>query len=178
MIIRLTEEQLLIVRQAQSEQGLEMLVHRVSNAFISHLRMSFRRNDPPLLYRLMANVENLQCQIRCLKVDVDDDEEASIDYALVDFLGVHLRPQVYEVSTWSASCEEEYAKLFAHNSLRDSVKHVDYDVSQSPKNGRGQPGKLLPVNCLDISYPHFTKQLHFKSATFSSGTGACCEASC
>lgn len=130
------------MKQAQSEHGLEMLFRRVSNAFIGQLRMSFRRNDPPLLYHLKANADNLQCQIRSLQVEVDDDERASIDYALVGFLGVHLRPQVYDVSTWDASCEEDYAKLFAHNALRDSVKHVKYEVSQSPTNGRRQLNKL------------------------------------
>lgn len=78
---------------------------------------------------MRANASELQCQIRALNTK---DSPAGIDYALVDFLGFHLKPQVYEASIGAAPARSnEYAMLFTRNALRGSVKHLVYEVSKS-----------------------------------------------
>ncbi|KAH7721301.1 hypothetical protein AAVH_11151, partial [Aphelenchoides avenae] len=78
-----------------------------------------------------ARADDLQCQIRVLRVtDVveEDGNKVALDYALVDFLGVHLKPQLYEATT----NEEGHAMLFAQRALRDVVSHLVYDLDEEP----------------------------------------------
>ncbi|KAH7695961.1 hypothetical protein AAVH_36973, partial [Aphelenchoides avenae] len=109
---------------ASSEQDLETLFHRVNNAFIRVLSFSFYREDLAPLNYLTAKTGELQCQIRSLRIRAST---AGIDYALVDFLGVHLKPQVYHFSTYRPRFEEASAMLFVRNSLRHCVVHLEYN---------------------------------------------------
>lgn len=66
----------------------------------------------------------MQCRLGVLHVM---DPQEVIDYALVDFIGVHLKPQGYELS--SDTVDEDYVMLFNQDALRGSVKHLSYEVS-------------------------------------------------
>lgn len=111
----------------QDRQYMEMLFHRVNNAFVRRLTLSFDRSHLALPYFLRANANELQCQVGALRVE---STPAAIDYALVDFLGVHLQPQAYEVSRISA-LREDHVLLFKRDALCDKVKHLVYEVSNS-----------------------------------------------
>ncbi|KAH7716299.1 hypothetical protein AAVH_16299 [Aphelenchoides avenae] len=113
------------------EYGVEMIFHRVNNTFISRLEIGFRQEHLHLLYYLRSNVDDFQCEIRALRVR---GTEMVIDYAVVEFLGVYLKPHVYEMWIWAASVEEEYIMLFAHNALRGNLRHLVFEVSDSPAN--------------------------------------------
>lgn len=110
---------------ARGEDDVDMLFHRVDNAYVYRWTISFRRVDLWRLYRLREKANDLQCQIEILRIlDITD----AIDYALVDFLGVHLKPRVYNLST-SGQLRQDYATLFKHDSLRGNLKHLHYNVS-------------------------------------------------
>ncbi|KAH7714033.1 hypothetical protein AAVH_18606 [Aphelenchoides avenae] len=122
---------------ASSEQDLEKLFHRVNNAFIRVLEFSFCPEDLAPLNYLRTKVGELQCQIRSLRIRAST---AEIDYAVVDFLGVHLKPQVYHFSTYRPRFEEASAMLFARNSLRDCVAHLEYNMFETAERGT----KIVP----------------------------------
>ncbi|KAH7716288.1 hypothetical protein AAVH_16287 [Aphelenchoides avenae] len=112
----------------QCERNFETLFHRVNNAFIHQLTLNFFRECLRLPYYLLANSTELQCKIRTLQVDALDND---IDYALVDFIGVHLKPQVYEA--WvDVGTNEEYVMLFARNAVRGNVKYLEYECGGGP----------------------------------------------
>lgn len=92
------------------EHELETLMHRVNNAFIHRLGFSFMLDDLHLPYYLRANANDLQCRVGVLNIHA---EEAKIDYALVDFLGVYLEPHVYKMSTVGEP-REDHIMLFTH----------------------------------------------------------------
>lgn len=75
-----------------SEQELETIFRHVSNTFVHHLELDFHRKDLSFPYYLRSRANDLHCQIMTLHVE---ESEEGIDYALVDFLGVHLQPQIY-----------------------------------------------------------------------------------
>ncbi|KAH7712431.1 hypothetical protein AAVH_20235, partial [Aphelenchoides avenae] len=104
----------------QTQQYMEIVFRRVNNAFVRRLTLSFDRAHLPPLNHLRANAKKLQCHIRALRIE---STEAAIDYALVDFLGAHLKPQAYEVSK-TGELRENHVKLFKHDALRDKVKHL------------------------------------------------------
>lgn len=103
----------------------ETLSRRVNNAFVHRLRLDFRVANLPLLYHLRANADNLQCQTKVLHVAASEDE---IDYALICFLGVHLKPRMYETAM-NGDARKEYASLPMHEALRGTVTHVEHRVS-------------------------------------------------
>lgn len=105
---------------------LENVFRCINNAFIDRLEISFHRRALPLPYYVRANAEHLQCKILTLCVS---GLPARIDYALFDFLAVHLNPQVYEMSlrTWIWSAD--YAMYFAHDAFHGNVRHVVCEVS-------------------------------------------------
>ncbi|KAH7712433.1 hypothetical protein AAVH_20237, partial [Aphelenchoides avenae] len=111
--------------EQDGEHELDMLFHRVSNAFIYRLSLSFLRVDLPLPYYLRAHANDLHCRVRTLHIK---NAAVAIDYALVDFLGACLKPQVYETSpVGSTSFHKRYAMLFTNDTLRRSVSHVVYE---------------------------------------------------
>lgn len=112
----------------QTQQYMEIVFRRVNNAFVRRLTLSFDRAHLPPLNHLRANAKKLQCHIRALRIE---STEAAIDYALVDFLGAHLKPQAYEVSK-TGELRENHVKLFKHDALRDKVKHLVYEASKCP----------------------------------------------
>lgn len=113
---------------ATGEQDPEMLYHRINNAFIERLALSFRQRALCHLKYLRANAEDIQCKIGTLRID---GCAAAVDYALIDFLGGHLKPKIYE--TWMYDLlRRDYATLFAHNALRGKVTHLVYEVSNNP----------------------------------------------
>lgn len=114
------------------ELDVHEVFHRVNDSFIRRLELIFAPEDLVAAFHLQANANDLQCQIEALCV-VDSEEE--IDYVLVDFLGIHLKPQVYEAST-AVELFEDCALLFTHNALRGNVKHVIYRVSRGPVDER------------------------------------------
>ncbi|KAH7716293.1 hypothetical protein AAVH_16292 [Aphelenchoides avenae] len=104
------------VVRMKGEKDLESLFHRLNNSFIRRLALSFLPEDLPAPYYLQANADN---------------EE--IDGALVDFLGVHLKPQTYEASTGVfADLAKDYAMLFTRNALRGNIKHLVYSLCEAP----------------------------------------------
>lgn len=109
---------------ARDEQDREELFHRINNAFVRRLTLSFYRAELLYLDYLRANANNLQCQIRRLHIE---DSGKDIDYALLDFLGVHLKPQIYEATILFAH-REDIIMLFTRTALRDTVRHVVYWV--------------------------------------------------
>ncbi|KAH7711667.1 hypothetical protein AAVH_21024, partial [Aphelenchoides avenae] len=102
--------------------GPEGLFLHANNAFVHRLALSFDRERLLPLYYLHANASELQCHIGALFVEASDEE---IDFALVDFLGICLKPQVYEASTDGELCEEQ-AMLFTRNALRQHITHLVY----------------------------------------------------
>ncbi|KAH7699674.1 hypothetical protein AAVH_33221, partial [Aphelenchoides avenae] len=76
---------------------------------------------------LRANANDLQCRIQVLRVDSAAAE--GIDYGMVDFVGVHLKPWIYATSV---ADHEDYAMLFTHNALRGSIKHLVYWFGDLP----------------------------------------------
>lgn len=111
---------------AATEQDLEMLFRRVNNAFIHRLTLSFHRMDLALPYYLRTNADELQCHVRILRIE---GVAEAIDAALVDFLGVQMKPKVYETQMWNL--HEDYIMLFTHDALRGSIAHLAYEVSRS-----------------------------------------------
>ncbi|KAH7699308.1 hypothetical protein AAVH_33587, partial [Aphelenchoides avenae] len=108
---------------APAEADLETLFRRVNNAFIRRLVIDFLPKDLPLPYYLWANADDLQCQIRALSFRATGER---IDYALVDFLGTHLKPRICE--TWSVNeLSEDYVMLFTRDALRGNVTHLVFD---------------------------------------------------
>ncbi|KAH7709225.1 hypothetical protein AAVH_23516 [Aphelenchoides avenae] len=98
-------------KAVRGKQAREELFDRVNNAFVDRLVLSFRRENLSVLHGLRARVDDLQCQIRALRVTdavEEDGNKVALDYALIDFLGVHLKPQLYEATT----SEEGHAMLF------------------------------------------------------------------
>lgn len=110
---------------APSEQDLETIFHRVKKAFVHRLWLSFDQEHAPLLQRLRENTDDLQCRIRVLHIG---NAWVAIDYALVDFLGAHLKPLIYETSI-EHEFSEDYSLLFRHNALRGNLKHLEFEVS-------------------------------------------------
>ncbi|KAH7712783.1 hypothetical protein AAVH_19857, partial [Aphelenchoides avenae] len=104
------------------DEDVEVLFHCVNNAFIYRLTLDFRPENLPFFAYLRANANELQCQVGALIIICF---EAGIDYALIDFVGVHLKPQVYKMSM-ANEFREDYAMLIAHNALRGSVTQLDY----------------------------------------------------
>ncbi|KAH7673225.1 hypothetical protein AAVH_42295, partial [Aphelenchoides avenae] len=125
--IRLVENGSWIGTSSPDEEELEMFFHFANNAFIYRLTPSFRPENLPFPYYLRANVKNLQCQVGALHI-VKATEEV-IDYALVDFLGSHLKPRIYETSI-AGELPEDYAMLFAHKALRGNLTHLLYEVGK------------------------------------------------
>lgn len=108
---------------APDEQDLEAVFHRFSNAFIRRLTLDFVLEDLPLPYYLRANANDLQCEISVLRVGAT----SGIDYALADFLGLHLKPETFEV--WSDNeLSDDTALLFKRDAYRGNIKHVVYEV--------------------------------------------------
>lgn len=115
---------------APGEQELETLFHRVNNAFIRRLSLRFDRGDLPIPYYLRANGDGLQCEVKHLVVQASEEQ---IAYALVDFLGTHIKPRVCEI--WGdTELIEDYTMLFTRDALRGSVKHLVYLVSKPLHN--------------------------------------------
>ncbi|KAH7721306.1 hypothetical protein AAVH_11156 [Aphelenchoides avenae] len=61
-----------------------------------------------------------------LTTHIEATNEA-IDYDLVVFMGARIKPRIYETSM-DDNDQEEYAMLLAHNALRGTVKHVEYQL--------------------------------------------------
>lgn len=111
------------------EWDLEMLFHQINNAFINSLSVSFLPEDRLLPFYLRANADVLHCKVGVLHVNgLPEGKADDIDYALIDFLGVSLKPQAYETSM-TGELREDYAMLFTYDALRGNVKHVAYWVS-------------------------------------------------
>ncbi|KAH7699168.1 hypothetical protein AAVH_33729, partial [Aphelenchoides avenae] len=123
VLVRLFEDDDSIIVARPNNRPLEMLFHRFNNAFVFRLAINFRQMDLPLLHYLRANASDLQCRIRALHID---GAEERIDYDLIGFLGLILKPQVYEVSL-RGELHEDYATLFTHKALRDDVKHLVFN---------------------------------------------------
>lgn len=114
-----------------SEHDLDTLFHRMNNAFVRRLSLSFHADDAVFLYYLRANADGLQCQVGALRVLVSS---AEIDHVLVEFVGVHLKPRVYEACT-RAELPQDYAMLFTRNVLRGNIAHLVYEVRKSAFRG-------------------------------------------
>lgn len=107
------------------ERDLEILFRRVNYAFIRRLSLNFRRGSLVFPYYLAANASALHCQIRALRID---GTLQGIDYALVDSLGVHLKPHTYATRI-EGRLREDYVMLFTHNALRSTVRHLEFDLN-------------------------------------------------
>lgn len=114
-----------------SMQDLEMIFRRVNNTVIHRLTVSFGRRATRLLHYLRTNANELMCRIRTLRVQV---YLIDIDYTLVDFLGTSLEPEVCEMQLLSDNFVMRYATLFTHSGLSDTVKHLQYEVSNFRAN--------------------------------------------
>lgn len=108
-----------------------MLFDRLNNAFVHRLTLSFCQENLHLLHYLRANANVLKCEVGLLSIG---DTSKAIDYALVDFLGAHLKPSTYETLMFHG-LREDYAMFFARDAWRGNVKHLTYIVSQYPTNG-------------------------------------------
>lgn len=114
--------------EATTEADLETFFHRVNNAFIHELEFGgFCQESHRRLCRFLATANSLQCQIGALRIEVSKE---GIDYALIEFLGVHLKPHTYEVSM-IGKLREDYVMLFTHEALRGSVRHLVCEVSNA-----------------------------------------------
>lgn len=107
---------------------LEVIVHRVNNAYIHRLEFSCQENLHRLCHAL-AEVDNLQCWTGTPRIEVWVNDR--FDLALIVFLGL-LKPQAYETSM-VGELREDYVMLFVHNALRNSVSHLLYEVSNPGK---------------------------------------------
>lgn len=107
-------------------ENLEMVCRRVDNAFIRRLELGFDPENRALLRSLRANADELQCHVGTFCALFGT--EVATDYDLVDFIGVHLKPQKYETEM-NLELREDDALLFTRASLRGSVKHLQYRVS-------------------------------------------------
>lgn len=116
------------------DQALGMLCHRLNNAFVRRMTLDFWADSLPVIYSLRANDKDLQCRLGTLHIGASYGQ--AIVYTLVDFLGVHLKPQIYEASfgggdELSERVDHDYVLLFKHDALRGSVKHLEYEVSKT-----------------------------------------------
>lgn len=80
---------------------------------------------------MQANANGLQCQVGALHVV---QSGGAIDYALVDFLGGHLKPQVY-VALMTGELSEDYVMFFKHSGLRSNIADLVYEVKESTLSG-------------------------------------------
>lgn len=116
---------------SRNQQDLELLFHGLNNAFVDRLTTCFHREDLSLLHCLRTKANDLQCRIRMLYIE---DTLEKVDYALVDFLGLHLRPQICKLEM-AREVREDYATLLAYGALRDSVTRWEYQVRKSASSG-------------------------------------------
>lgn len=116
-----------IMLLAPDAADLETLFHRVKNAFIHRLEFNFLQENVHHLHYLRSKADNLHCRIGSLRIQ---GSAVEIDYDVVDFLGVHLKPQIYAISMLG-QLREEYVTLFAHTAMRASVKHLAYEVGEA-----------------------------------------------
>lgn len=108
----------------------ENIFRRINNAYVGRLALRVSEECLRHLYHLRANVSDLQCQVRALRIN---GASVRIDNALVDFVCLQLKPQVYEMvrSLWSfLGLLNDYAKLFTQNAVRGIVAHTEYEVSK------------------------------------------------
>ncbi|KAH7691414.1 hypothetical protein AAVH_40070 [Aphelenchoides avenae] len=63
-----------------------------------------------------------------------------IDYAVLDFVGAHLKPQVYETTILDIP---DYVMLFSYKALCGHIKHLEYDGRKL--NGPSAPDCIIPA---------------------------------
>lgn len=130
MILRLQEEDIYEFKVVETrEQDEDVLFHLLNNAFVDRLTLTFppeHRKHDALLYSLRTNANDLQCQIGTLRIE---DLEEEVDYSLIEFLCVSLKPHTWE--TWVAgNLREDHAKLFALDGPRSTIEDLVFRVSQ------------------------------------------------
>lgn len=119
---------------SSDEHDTEAVFHRLNNAYIERLTLSFRQDDVVLLHYMRASFDLLQCRIHALHIR---KPEATIDYALVDFIGSHLKPTAYEMSVEpdlfppDGQLVEEYTALYRHDAMHSNVSRLLYEVRTS-----------------------------------------------
>lgn len=123
----------------RDERDLDVLFHRFNNAFIQELSLRFDGESLRLPYYLKARANDLQCLIRSLHVGAT---EHGIDYGVVDFVGAHLKPEIYETKMvdrnlpdYDSVLTQDYIMLFSRNALRGNVTHLEYEVRILHRNG-------------------------------------------
>ncbi|KAH7706805.1 hypothetical protein AAVH_25970 [Aphelenchoides avenae] len=139
VFIQLLEETYELIKvAAPGELDLQTLFHRVNNAFVRRLDLSFQREDLLLPFYLRENSSRLQCRIEMLGIAHEEHKPAPIDYALVGFLVRHFEPKTYE-SMMIGGLREDYATLFAHNTMRGIGCHAICNLTVDPA-----PDCILP----------------------------------
>lgn len=127
LYIRLLEDDdVEVTVAAPCDQHPDVLFHRINDAFVHELAISFNRHELPRLHYLRENSSDLQCKIRVLTIDAFTGGTEGIHDDLFGFLGHHLNPEVYKASLEARP--EEFAMLFTHNAMR-GIKHLEYKVS-------------------------------------------------
>ncbi|KAH7714473.1 hypothetical protein AAVH_18199 [Aphelenchoides avenae] len=113
------------------EYESDKLLRYVDNAFILRLVFADRETDLAFLRYMQEHTAALQCRIRTLHVDWSMFD---FDDKLFDFIGTHLKPQVYTAELFpicrDAHIERELL-LFARSSFCDKIKHVEYHLKDT-----------------------------------------------
>lgn len=124
-----------VVREL-TEVDLGLVLALVKNAFVERLEISSRdleiknQNGARCFRHLRDHAAELQCRIKSLRLTPYDFRRppANFDYALVDFVSCHLRPQELRVDVYNEQ-QAPLASLFDHPSVRSTLKHVQFHVS-------------------------------------------------
>lgn len=106
-----------------------MLFARVNNAFVETFEVSFIRglNGARFLGYLRDRTAGLQCRINVLSIADFMELPADIDYALVDFVASHLKPQSLDAEY---DAQQSYCATFqGRASIRSTLRHVKLCVS-------------------------------------------------
>ncbi|KAH7712426.1 hypothetical protein AAVH_20230 [Aphelenchoides avenae] len=127
-----------VVALAAVDDDLTIVLHRLDNAFIHRLMVSFLEENLRFAHYIRANASELQCQIRTLHIDGSQEEQdgraVGIDYDLLDFLGAHLKPQIYK-SSIADVLREGCVMLLPHDALRSNVTHLVYEAFEMAERG-------------------------------------------
>lgn len=122
-----------------TQDSLGLVLDRINNAFVERLNVRFIRHDDDPRYdsggarflgHLHENAGALECRIKTLCNVGLIHSRAHIDYALVDFVANHLKPQALDTIVCCNEQQTSQTMLFDHVSMRSSIKHVLFQVSK------------------------------------------------
>ncbi|KAH7705453.1 hypothetical protein AAVH_27340, partial [Aphelenchoides avenae] len=114
-----------VLRPSSSDH--QTLFHRVNNAFVERWSTAFE-NDA-LLCHMRDRASDLRCRIDVLNLHASSDKPANIDYTLLDFVAIGLKPR--KLTSHIDVELDWHVMLFDRGRMRRTIKHVCHDYCRS-----------------------------------------------